>query len=211
MSTITALALAYVISFIINLVPAFMPPTFTVLAFFLIQYHPPLLLLTIGGAAASTIGRLGLALLTQRFGRHLLSARHRKNLGQLGAWLEAKPHFILFLATLVFAGITPFPSNQLFIAAGLTGIRLTPILAGFFVGRAINYTALNLLTVQAVSGLKGIFVGHLTNIGAIIFEILVLISIIAFAQIDWPRLLHISPTQSQQPGDPSHTGRDRAA
>lgn len=201
MSNLTALALAYFIAFIINLVPAFMPPTFTVLAFFLIRYHPPLLLLTIGGAATSTAGRLGLAILTQRFGRRLLSAQHQENLVQLGDWLAAKPHFIVFFATLAFAGIGPIPSNQLFIAAGLTETRLTPILAGFCIGRVINYTALDILTMRAVNNLEGIFVGHLTNIGAVIFELLVLLSIIVFAQISWPRLLHLSPAHPRRPGN----------
>ena len=98
MSTISALALAYLIAFVVNLLPAFMPPTFSVLAFLLINYHLPLYPLTIGGALAAGLGRLGLALLTRNWGRGLLAPHHRANLRQLGEWLEAKPRWLMTLA-----------------------------------------------------------------------------------------------------------------
>ena len=38
------------------------------------------------------------------------------------------------------ATVSPFPSNQLFLAAGLTRVNLPLVGAAFFVGRAIEYT-----------------------------------------------------------------------
>src|SRR5438034_6220526 len=121
MSLLVALAVAYAVTILINLLPAFAPPSWSVLAFFLIRYHLPLLLITVGGAAASTIGRLGLAVGTRRWGRRLLSERRRKSMQGLGRWLDAKPRWAVPIVVLLFA-LGPVPSNAVFIAAGLTGI-----------------------------------------------------------------------------------------
>ena len=53
--------LAYVIAFVIDIVPAFMPSTWIVLAFFHIQFDLPILPLTLGGALFSGFGRIVLA------------------------------------------------------------------------------------------------------------------------------------------------------
>src|SRR5918912_2441343 len=108
MSTLTALALAYLTAIVVNLLPAFMPPTFLVLAFFLIHYHLPLLPLTIGSAFAAGLGRLGLAVAIRNWGRNLLSRDRRSNLRRLGDWLEAKPRWVITLAVALFT-LGPIP------------------------------------------------------------------------------------------------------
>ena len=50
--------LAYAITFFINIIPAFMPSTWMVLAFFHIQFDLPILPLTLGGALFSGLGRI---------------------------------------------------------------------------------------------------------------------------------------------------------
>src|SRR5438477_600461 len=57
----SALPAAWLTALIINLMPAFMPPTWSVLALFRITTGAPLLPLTVGGAAASAAGRVALA------------------------------------------------------------------------------------------------------------------------------------------------------
>jgi hypothetical protein len=47
-----------VLVFGVNIVPAFMPPTWIILAFFYLRYHLNLLPTVIIGAAAATLGRV---------------------------------------------------------------------------------------------------------------------------------------------------------
>src|SRR5215207_9681371 len=70
-----------------NVVPAFMPPTWAVLAVVHLTAGVPLLPLTIGGAAASALGRMLLALASRRLGRHLPET-DRKNAESLGRFVN---------------------------------------------------------------------------------------------------------------------------
>src|SRR5918911_737817 len=85
------LLVAYGCDLTMNIMPAFMPPSWSVLAFFYVHNHLPLLLLTLGGAVTSSAGRTVLALLTRRWGRRLLREKQRNNLRQLGEWLSSRP------------------------------------------------------------------------------------------------------------------------
>src|SRR5919199_4773226 len=76
-STALGLALAYLVVFLVNLAPALMPPTWSILAFFLIGYHLPLVPLAVGGALAASAGRLGLALASRPWGPRPLSPERR--------------------------------------------------------------------------------------------------------------------------------------
>jgi len=70
-----AIFLAWAVALTINVVPAFMPPTWAVLVVFRGAFHLPLLPLTIGGAAMSALGRAGLTLLSRHAGRRLPPAQ----------------------------------------------------------------------------------------------------------------------------------------
>jgi len=70
------------LAFVINLVPAFMPSTWMVMAFFYIRFDLPLLVLTIGGAIASAFGRVALARGTRAFSRRFLT-KQRNDLDEL--------------------------------------------------------------------------------------------------------------------------------
>jgi len=71
--------IAWASAFVLNLVPYFMPPTWTVVAFFLIAFQLPVLPLAVGCALASTAGRCGLYLTSKRYGRRLLPAKRQRN------------------------------------------------------------------------------------------------------------------------------------
>ena len=87
MLPLVALLAAWAVALVINVVPALMPPTWSVLAVFHLLGGPPLLLLTVGGAAASALGRIGLTLLCRRF-RGWLPAQDRRNADALSAFLR---------------------------------------------------------------------------------------------------------------------------
>jgi uncharacterized membrane protein YdjX (TVP38/TMEM64 family) len=174
--------------FVVNLVPAFMPPTWSFLAFFLIRFDLPLLPLALGGAVAATAGRTVLALASRRWGGRLLPARRRQNLERLGAWLEERARWAAPVAVLLYS-FGPIPSNELFIAAGVTRMRLAPIAGAFFAGRVVSYTFWAASARAVVGELEGVFLGHWQSAGFLALELLALTGLLLFTRIDWPRRL----------------------
>jgi membrane protein YqaA with SNARE-associated domain len=198
MNTLTWLLIAYAIAFVINVIPAFMPATWTVLAFFYVHYHLPLLLLTVGGAAFSTLGRLVLAWAMRRWGRKIVPAKHRAELDGLSTWLDNRPSWQVPLA--VFVGsLGPIPSNQLFIAAGLTTVRLAPVAMGFCAGRVISYTVSALAVSKVTTSLESMLRNYWSSPSAWVIQLISLAAIVVFTMIPWTKVLHISvPTVAEQ-------------
>jgi len=62
----------------------------------------------------------------------------------------------LFFGTLVYS-LSPLPSNFLFIASGVSGVNLLPVIAGFAVGRFISYAFLVYASARAYESLLGFF------------------------------------------------------
>src|SRR5215469_15963726 len=85
----------------------------------------------------------------------------------------------------------PIPSNHVFIAAGLSGSNLTPIVAGFLAGRLVSYPALA-FTARGVTGrLDALLTNGWRDSKAIALELLSIVGVVLFARIDWPRVLHL--------------------
>jgi hypothetical protein len=198
---------AFAVVFAINLVPYFMPPTWAVVSFFLIAYHLPFWPLCIGCSLAATAGRYGLALTSERWGRRLLTAQHRANVAALGRWLNERSGWREALAVMVYS-LGPIPSNQLFIAAGLSGARLTPIAAGFLAGRLVSYPALAFTARGVTDQFGNLLTKGWQDPKAIALELLSIVGIVLFARIDWPRVLQL-PVPSVK-GAPA-TARSTAA
>lgn len=125
-------AAAMAIIFLINLSPGFMPSSWMVMAFFYIQFGLPLVPLCIAGALVSGLGRLCLAQgsgwVTERF-----FPRKKEDLRSLGGYLERKRGLV---AGFVFVySLLPLPTNNLFLAAGMTRVKLAYVLGGFYAAR----------------------------------------------------------------------------
>ncbi len=174
--------------FAINLAPAFMPPTWSILAFFAISFQLPVLPLAVGGAVAASSGRLALALASRRGGRRFLSRDQREDLAALGEWIDTKGRVAAPLATLLYS-FGPIPSNQLFMAAGLTTARLTPIVSAFLVGRLLSYTFWVSTARFAVTRLGDLFVAEFQCGILIGIQILTLAVVFVFARVGWRKLL----------------------
>lgn len=197
MTALAHLAVAYATAFVINVIPAFMPSTWLVLAFFYIHYKLPLLLVTIGGAVFASLGRLVLALATRRWGRKIVPAKDRTELDGLGTWLDQRPSWQVPVAVLVYS-LGPFPSNQLFIAAGLTRTRLAPVVAGYFVGRVVSFTVSAAATSRAADSLESILRNYWNSPRGVVIQIVSFAALIAFTMIPWRKVLHIpDPTVTQ--------------
>jgi uncharacterized membrane protein YdjX (TVP38/TMEM64 family) len=88
----------------------------------------------------------------------------------------------------VFA-LSPVPSAQLFVAAGLMSVRLVPFTLAFFAGRLVSYS----LYVAGASAVRGTSVGQvltdsLTSPWAIAIQVLLLAGLVVLGRIDWAGL-----------------------
>jgi uncharacterized membrane protein YdjX (TVP38/TMEM64 family) len=144
----------------------------------------------------------------RNWGRNLLSRDRRSNLRRLGDWLEAKPRWVITLAVALFS-LGPIPTNDIFIAAGLTAIPLAPVVIGFLIGSSISFTAYDLLTKSVASNLKELFLGQLTNPGGLILGVFLLVTpVIVLAKMNWEKILHLPPAQPHPSTVHSHDPND---
>jgi hypothetical protein len=134
---VAQMALALVVVFAVNLLPAFGPPTWAVLVFFSLDFDLPAVPLVIGGAIAAASGRFVLATASRRLRPRLAEAR-RARLDRAQAALSANR--LRAAGGLGLFAISPLPSGQLFVAAGLMTVPLLPLTAAFFAGRLVSYS-----------------------------------------------------------------------
>lgn len=173
---------------VFNLAPAFAPPTWTVLVFFSLNSQLPPWLIVIVGALCAGFGRYNLARLTGLL-RFRIRGKALKNLQSAQLVLEEKSSRKLVLLALFV--VSPFPSAQLFEAAGLIGTRLIPLTLAFFSGRLVTYS----FYVAGASQLKAQGIGELiteqfTSTWAIIFQCLMIGAVLLLTRIDWSHLLN---------------------
>lgn len=121
----------------VNLLPAFGPPTWSLLVYARLRWHfDPVLLVGIGALCAAG-GRLVLGVGFRAL-RYRFSQRYRSNLLNLEQRLLR--HRTKAVALLGLFVLSPLPSAQLFCAAGLLDLRLIPLTLAFFVGRLVTYS-----------------------------------------------------------------------
>jgi hypothetical protein len=176
---------ALAIIFLINLSPGFMPSSWMIMAFFYIKFGLPLVPLCIAGALVSGVGRFCLAKgsdwVTERFFRE-----KKEDLESLGDYLDRKRGAV---AGFVFVySLLPLPTNNLFLAAGMTRVNLAYVLGGFYAARipadlfwvwTTNATFQSLDEVFARSG----------NVIAIALQAGALLSVVALYFLPWGKWL----------------------
>ena len=181
----TAALILFLIVFGINLLPAFGPPTWSIIVFYGLNSDLPIALIVLVSAIAAASGRLALAYgfrylrgwLPQKLKHNLEGAREVLEKRQRGASLG-----------LGLFALSPLPSAQLFEAAGLAGIRLLGFTAAFFVGRVISYS----IYAASAKGIRGTtlgdaFASSLTSPWGIALQIGMLILLALLTQVDWRR------------------------
>ena len=176
----------FLLVFILNIIPLFMPPTWIVLSainFLFPQNFNPFLLALVG-AFASTLGRVVLS----RIGlasRYLMGEQRKRSLERAGRALKSK-RYGGFLLSFFFA-LSPLPSNVYFLTMGTMMCNFFSIFLGFWLGRLISYTVtINIATV-AFSSLADVLASQLEAV--IIIDSLGIISMIIFAFVDWEKLI----------------------
>ncbi|HWV23081.1 MAG TPA: hypothetical protein VNZ58_02740 [Thermomicrobiales bacterium] len=171
---------------LLNAIPAFMPPTWALLAYFYVQRQLPLVPLALVGAAGAMIGRFLLASVSRKLGVHVFPRRWQENITTLSATIQS--HRAMSFSTLGLFVLGPIPTNHLFIAAGVAGTPLLPVVLAFGVARFVSY----LIWVSAVSTAASTL-GDALRLGwgqgvALVAQILGFILLIVVMQIDWWRV-----------------------
>ena len=170
-------------SIFVNVVPAFAPPTWLVLSLYKIN-RPQLdiIELALFGVIGSVIGRYVMYKYSQFFGKYI-PKKGAENLRYFRKFVgETDPR--IFLETFLFS-LSPFPSNFLFIAFGLSSVNITPVIVGFFLGRLLSYTFLIDASFRSYSYLSASFGSNEIRIAA---DVLGVIFAIAVIFIRWKKV-----------------------
>ena len=179
------LAVAAIV-FALNLLPAFGPPTSAVLVALTLSFDLSSALLIAVGAIAAASGRLVLATMTRRL-RPRLSAERRRHLRAAEEALLERPG--RSVAALGLFALSPVPSGQLFVAAGLMRVSLVPLTAAFFAGRVVSYT----IYVTGASAVKETFgdeiLDSLVSPLGIALQAIALTLLVVFLRLDWADVL----------------------
>ena len=119
--------------------------------------------------------------------RPRLSAARRESLG-------AAEHALVGSRGKAAAGLglfalSPVPSAQLFVAAGLMTVPLLPLTLAFFSGRLVSYSIYVAGASAAKDSLGDVFDDSLTSPGGIGLQIVMLAALVALIRVDWTRVL----------------------
>jgi hypothetical protein len=166
-----------------NMLPAFAPPTWSVIVFFKFNNNLNTALLVIAGAIAATLGRTVLAIGTRKLSR-FIPIDTRENLYMGGAYLESKMQ-LKWLWFALFA-VSPLPSAQLFEAAGLLSLNLKRLAFAFFCGRLITYSIYGFGAAAIKETAWGeVMTANIKSPWGIALQVLLLIGVYLLTKIDW--------------------------
>jgi len=179
--------LLFSVVYALNLLPAFAPPTWVVFSYVGFRYPTPnVTLFALVGAVAATLGRLTLAKLARVVIRQkLMSQKSRDNVDAIRLRLEGRKK--LTFGVFLFYAFTPFPSNFLFIAYGLTAMDLTLIAVPFFIGRTLSYSFWG-FTSSAVArrvSAEAADIWPYLSVYFVISQVALLSLIWVFTKVDW--------------------------
>jgi uncharacterized membrane protein YdjX (TVP38/TMEM64 family) len=174
---------------LLNTLPAFAPPTWMALVFFLINYDANPIALVILGVISATTGRAILAWYFRKFA-HLIPSKFSKNMEYAGKYIESRPDRRYAILALFL--ISPVSSAQLFEAAGMMkSIKLKPLLAAFAVGRTFSYsTYVTGAVALAATSFGEVLISEIKSPLAIAIQLLMIAGLIALGFIDWKSKLH---------------------
>lgn len=173
----------FAIVFGVNLMPAFGPPTWSIIVLYGLNTTLPLAAIILIGATAAASGRLVLAY-SFRLLANRVSQKTRDNLAAARAAFERhRRNGILALG--LFA-LSPVPSAQLFEAAGLAGVGLLKFTVAFFLGRLVSYTiyAATAKEIQE-SSLGDVLSRTLTSPLGLALQVIMIAALIGLTRIDW--------------------------
>jgi len=183
----TSLMTLFVLAFVLNVLPAFAPPTWMLLSFFGLGFpdaSPWWVALV--AALAATSGRTVLAYCAQRIsGSRWFPDSMRANLRSVAEAIERR-RATSSVAILLFA-FTPLPSNTLFLAYGLSRAPLPLLAVPFFAGRFVSY-AFAFAGGAAVADRFDIEIsGRASALYFVASQLASVLVVYVFARVDWRR------------------------
>lgn len=185
-----SILLLFIIVFLLNLIPAFAPPTWMVFSYLgFSSASKDVAWLAVVGAGAATLGRITLAKLSRIIVRQkFLSDATKQNIDAIREKLEGKRK--LTFAVFLFYAFSPLPSNYLFIAYGLTAMELKIIALPFLLGRSVSYAFWGLASSAVAQrvAVNSKWAASYLGVWFVASQILLLYAIYMFTRIDW-RLL----------------------
>lgn len=198
---VTEFLILFGVVYAINLLPAFGPPTWSVIVLFGLNTEMPVPGIVAVGALAAASGRFTLA-----HGFRLLAkyvpAKTKRNLAAARAAFERKKRN--GLAALALFAVSPVPSAQLFAAVGLAGIPIAAFTAAFFAGRLVSYSIYaGSAQLIAHSSLGDLFRDTMSSPVGITLQVVLLIGLVLLVRIDWEKVFGPAPEHARddRPGD----------
>lgn len=187
----------FAVIFGINLLPAFGPPTWSIIVLFGLNSDLPLVGIVVTGALAAALGRFTLAHGFRLLAKYV-SQKTRRNLAAVReAIMSRKRHGIAGLA--LFA-VSPLPSAQLFAAVGLAGVPLAGFTVAFFSGRLVSYTIYaGSAALIEHSSTGDAFRESFSSPVGIAVQILLLGALVAMMRINWEKVLGPATEYRDQP------------
>ena len=180
----------FAVVFGINLLPAFGPPTWAVLVYTRLHWHLNPIALVLIGAVAATSGRYLLALGARHF-KGRLPSRMRENLE--GAHILIQRRRAGAIALFGLFVVSPLPSAQLFMAAGLLDLPLGLFTLAFFLGRLVSYSIYVAVATLADKQLGNVLSQVFGSPWSIALQVLLILAVCALPFINWRRLLDRHP------------------
>ncbi|MEI8148738.1 MAG: VTT domain-containing protein [Actinomycetes bacterium] len=177
----TYLLLALIV-FGVSLIPMFGPPVWSVLVLAKFRWDLNPIMLVLIGATVSAFGRYAIARGASKLQRYV-PQRAQENLEAAHALLQG--HRKGIFALLAIFVISPLPSGQLFIAAGLLRMQLWLVTTAYFFGRIVSYSlyvgAATVAEYSAGDVLKKMW----GEPWAIVLQVLLAVGIVALPFIPW--------------------------
>lgn len=187
----TEFLILFGVVYAINLLPAFGPPTWSVIVLFGLNTDMPVPGIVLVGALAAACGRFTLAHAFRLLSNHVPEKTKRNLAAARAAFERKKSHGIAALA--LFA-VSPVPSAQLFAAVGLAGIPIAAFTVAFFAGRLVSYSIYaGSAQLIAESTMGDLFRETLSSPLGIAIQVVLLIGLILLVRIDWEKIFGPAP------------------
>lgn len=172
----------FVASLLVDIIPFFGPPAWTVMVFFQVRYGLDIWLVLVAGVAGSAVGRYILSLYMPLLFEGALNEAKKEDLKFVGAKLAQsgwRVQLFVFLYTLV-----PLPSWPLFTASGMARVRAMNVIPAFIAGKFVSDMVMVLSGDYAAKNTISIMAGDLSwkSILGVVSGVVV---IAFFLFIDW--------------------------
>jgi membrane protein YqaA with SNARE-associated domain len=127
---------AFAAALLVDTVPVFAPPAWTILAFIIVRWKPNPWAIIAAGAIGSVIGRYILMLYMPRVSARIFRRWENDNLSFLGKRLGGR--FWNANTFVMLYAISPLSTTALFTAAGMAQVNPWHILPGFAIGKFLG-------------------------------------------------------------------------